>query len=264
MLNHEERASRAWPLLVDVARRNDTITYSELAQAIDVHVRAIRFLLGPIQDYCIAGGLPPLTVLVVAKGTNLPGSGFIGCEDLDEGLSEVRAYPWEVEGNPFLYARSGTTRRTLVDTLVARPEDSGQVYALVEQRGMVQVLFREALLEAYEGACAFCGLSFHAALDACHIVPWAHSARAERLDVRNGLLLCATHHRLFDAGWLDVTEDLIIAYSDVGRVQGEYSGSDHRVADLHGKRVFVPVEPHHRLWPDALSRRKAILAQACD
>ena len=68
-------------------------------------------------------------------------------------------------------------------------------------RGRIQAAFRNELMVRWKGVCAFCGCSIRSALEAAHLVPWAKCDSDEsRLDPSNGLLLCATHHRMFDAG----------------------------------------------------------------
>lgn len=73
-VNQTERARLAWQVLIDVSKARRTITYSGLGARIGVHHRAIRYVLGPIQDYCLETRLPPLTILVV-NGSGRPGTG---------------------------------------------------------------------------------------------------------------------------------------------------------------------------------------------
>ena len=56
------------------------------------------------------------------------------------------------------------TQAAFAAALVADPDSAGDVYARVKVRGVVQSVFRRALMTAYDEACAFCGLQFHAAL----------------------------------------------------------------------------------------------------
>ena len=81
-------------------------------------------------------------------------------------------YPWHELPNPFGFAESGTTLEQLAQRLLSKPEESAEVYGRIQNRGMAQVLFRQALLAAYGWRCAFCGLSLEAALQAAHIIPW--------------------------------------------------------------------------------------------
>jgi putative restriction endonuclease len=53
LVNQAQRAFDAWNVLVDCARNRRTISYGELASAIGIHQRAIRFVLGLIQEHCL-------------------------------------------------------------------------------------------------------------------------------------------------------------------------------------------------------------------
>jgi hypothetical protein len=71
---------------------------------------------------------------------------------------------------------------------------------LVVQR-VGQDIFREALLEYWQGCCPLTGIADPALLRASHIVRWAEcESDAQRLDVHNGLLLSALWDAAFDAG----------------------------------------------------------------
>jgi hypothetical protein len=68
-------------------------------------------------------------------------------------------------------------------------------FRLVKARAQQQA-FRKNVLDAQDRKCAVCDISIPAALDAAHLVPKEHNGSD---DVRNGIVLCALHHRLFDA-----------------------------------------------------------------
>jgi putative restriction endonuclease len=71
--------------------------------------------------------------------------------------------------------------------------------AIVRRRG--QQAFRKALIEAYGGRCAITGCDLTDVLEAAHIHPY----RGEKTnDVRNGLLLRADFHTLFDLGLIGI------------------------------------------------------------
>jgi putative restriction endonuclease len=65
-----------------------------------------------------------------------------------------------------------------------------------------QGAFRVAVIEAYGRACAVTGEHSLPALDAAHIRSYDQEGPHE---VRNGILLRADLHRLFDKGYLTVT-----------------------------------------------------------
>lgn len=71
-----------------------------------------------------------------------------------------------------------------------------------------QNLFREALIDYWEGRCAVTGLDVVSLLRASHIKPWAACASdEERLDVFNGLLLAPHLDALFDGGWISFSPE---------------------------------------------------------
>lgn len=71
--------------------------------------------------------------------------------------------------------------------------------AVVRQR-VGQDLFREMLLDYWDGRCAVTGLAVPELLRASHAKPWKDASDAERLDVYNGLLLAVHLDALFDRG----------------------------------------------------------------
>ncbi|MFT6910310.1 MAG: putative restriction endonuclease [Oleiphilaceae bacterium] len=244
-VNQVERAARAWPVLINRAHKKATITYGELGKALGVHHRAVRFVLGVIQDYCLEVNLPPLTILIV-NSSGLPGSGFIAIDldSFDEGLQKVYYFDWGSIANPFGFSATGDSYESIVAELIHDPSSSGDVYTRVKARGVKQILFREALLKAYSRRCAFTDISALVTLEACHIVPWSKASHAERLDVRNGLLLNSLHHKLFDCGHITLTTDHRIVYYDPHGEERNYSPLERQLTTgLHGKLIHVP----HRL-----------------
>ncbi len=76
-------------------------------------------------------------------------------------------------------------------------------------------LFRDGLLDLWEGRCAVTGLAVPALLRASHIKPWADcETDAERLDVYNGILLAAHLDAAFDRGFITLADDGAIVVSD--------------------------------------------------
>lgn len=81
-----------------------------------------------------------------------------------------------------------------------------EVVAEVRRR-VGQDLFREAVLDLWEGRCAVTGLAVPELLRASHAKPWAVATDVERLDVHNGLLLAVHLDALFDRGFLTFTAE---------------------------------------------------------
>ncbi|CAM5420705.1 HNH endonuclease [Rhodanobacter lindaniclasticus] len=72
-----------------------------------------------------------------------------------------------------------------------------------------QDVFREALMDLWQGRCAVTGLALPPELlRASHAKPWAKASDIERLDPFNGLLLSIHLDAMFDSG--------LIAFSDEG------------------------------------------------
>ncbi|WP_050985994.1 HNH endonuclease [Thiomonas arsenitoxydans] len=77
---------------------------------------------------------------------------------------------------------------------------------LVIQR-IGQDLFRNALLDYWQGRCCVTNLAVPGLLRASHIKPWAKCVEDdERLDVFNGLLLAPHVDALFDGGWISFSD----------------------------------------------------------
>jgi len=248
-VNQAQRAYLAWPILVAQAKSNKTITYKQLGDAIGIHHRAVRFVLGLIQDYCMDEKLPPLTILVINQ-TGKPGGGFIAwdVDHFEEGFEKVVSFNWSDVENPFSFASNGERYEHLITTLIESPADSEQVYTRVRSRGIAQSMFRDALLRAYGWKCSFTELSFAAGLQAAHIIPWTESSKSERLDIRNGILLNSFHHSLFDQGLITITRDHKIFFYDPDMKDGRYSDFDKMLTvDLHQKPMRLPKNREH--WP---------------
>jgi len=259
-VNQIERAAQAWPVLTRTAKNRTTITYGELGAAIGVHHRAIRFVLGVIQDYCLAERLPPLTILII-NSSGKPGDGFIAynLRHFEKGLEEVWSFDWRSIENPFTFTQPGESHKTLISELKNSPETSKDIYTRVKSRGIKQLLFREALLSAYREQCAFTQLSFTGGLEACHIVPWAMAKDSERLDIRNGILINSFHHKLFDQGIVTISSDHRIVFYDPKQKDGEYSRVDRELTvKLHGQPLHMPFKLNQRPLPEYIHRHHQI------
>lgn len=58
--------------------------------------------------------------------------------------------------------------------------------------------FRKLLIEKRGCECQLCSINLPEVLRASHIQSWSKSSPEERMDIENGLLLCANHDALFD------------------------------------------------------------------
>lgn len=101
-MNKFERAAQIWAVLGWAASHRQTMTYQQLGQAVGMPPAGLGGMLDPIQAYCVARKLPPLTVLVVQKDTGLPGSGFTAAQAVQVASDQARVFDfdWLAHGNP--------------------------------------------------------------------------------------------------------------------------------------------------------------------
>jgi putative restriction endonuclease len=97
-----------------------------------------------------------------------------------------------------------------------------------------QGAFRVSVTDAYNRACAVTAEHSLPALEAAHIRPFAKDGPHE---VRNGLLLRADLHRLFEQGYLTVTPNHELWVSD--RLRNDYHNG-RSYYPLRGTRIAVP------------------------
>lgn len=85
------------------------------------------------------------------------------------------------------------------------PRETEAERLVVQRKG--QGIFRESLIEYWQGECPLTGITDQQLLRASHIKPWADcQTDAERLDVHNGLLLSALWDAAFDQGLVTFDE----------------------------------------------------------
>ena len=249
-------AGKIWPKLTQAAERHEFLHYGDLAPLIPTNPLNVGRALGPIQTYCLDRGLPPLTAIVVNKGKNTPGGGYIATtkEDWEHAVAIVRRFDWLTEQNPFSSFDLDDSDDVLIHRLLSNPDSAETIYRMMPSRGIAQRLFREALLKAYDHQCAMCGLTFPCALEAAHIVPWVDATPQQRMDLRNGFILCSTHHRLFDDGWFDIDQNFQISYTDVAQEEEPYSEADNwATLKIHGTTLLTP--KHANLAPAFRARK---------
>jgi putative restriction endonuclease len=89
-------------------------------------------------------------------------------------------------------------------------------------------------MDAYSRACAVTQEHSLPALEASHIQPYA---KAGPHDVRNGVLLRADLHRLFDQGYVTITPEFRLEVSP--RLKQDYRNG-RSYYPLHGQHVALP------------------------
>jgi putative restriction endonuclease len=138
-----------------------------------------------------AAGTLALPVFVIAYSDTNPGKRNVHLGWVEE---------WDDSLGLFLIAFSDDARSRQLLTKLEEP------FQLTEKRKHVkrevkarpgQSHFSFYVFQRYGRRCAVCSLSVPEVLDAAHIVPDRHEGS---YDPRNGMVLCAVHHRAFDAG----------------------------------------------------------------
>jgi putative restriction endonuclease len=113
----------------------------------------------------------------------------------------------------------------------------------LEVQRIGQDVFRDALLEYWEGRCPVTGLAVPALLRASHIKPWADcEADAERLDVFNGLLLAPHMDSAFDGGFVTFEDDGAIVIS------AALDTHARRCLGLHVALALKGLADRHRIY----------------
>jgi putative restriction endonuclease len=164
--------------------------------------------------------------------------------------------------------------RSVRDTKVLRAVGSdryspdGQALASVARgrRGALRSLqhvlrsrsFRARVLTAYGMKCAVCGLASRPP-DALHLVPPVPGGGTN--DTSNGIALCTTHHKAYDAALITIADDYRVFLSEA-RVETLSAANLHGGLDAFRQSlrpyIFIPPEPGLRPLPENLRRGREI------
>lgn len=102
------------------------------------------------------------------------------------------------------------------------------------RRRLGQGAFRLAVTDGYQRRCAVSGEKTLPILDAAHIQSYAAGGEHE---ISNGLLLRTDIHKLFDCGYVTVTDDLRFAVSE--RLKADFDNGKHYY-EMQGRPVATP------------------------
>lgn len=176
----------------------------------------------------------------------LPTYGAVAEPALPPGAEAARRVP-DIPSLHGLLRRAFQLARTLPDEIlhVFEERTAGMPRATEAERLVVQRvgqdIFRERLLDYWDGRCAVTGLAVRELLRASHIKPWAScETDAERLDVFNGLLLAPHLDAAFDAGFITVADDGAVLVSPL------LSAQERGSLALHTPLRIVHLAPEHR------------------
>lgn len=130
---------------------------------------------------------------------------------------------------------------------VEEVRDFAKTYAITSvERRLHQAKFRNTVLAAYRDRCAVCVLRLRPLLDAAHVIP--DRDPKPTVNVTEGLSLCATHHRAFDAHFLKFDRDYNVKVDlPEGFRAGE--GEERMLVSFEGRPLHLP--ENRALWPVA-------------
>jgi len=118
------------------------------------------------------------------------------------------------------------------------PSGPSETLRMTKQR-VHQAFFREAVLSSYDETCCITGLRIRECLTASHIVPWS-ADEEHRADPTNGLCLSSTFDRLFDAGLVAITEDLVVCVSEI-LLRARIPSTQELICKYHAKPMIRPI-----------------------
>lgn len=113
--------------------------------------------------------------------------------------------------------------------------------------------FRGSVLDAYQSACAMCGLGL-SLVEGAHIYP--ASAPGSIDTVRNGIALCANHHRAFDRHQVTVLpDDLRVVFRPDFLPRASAGHAERLFLDGTFEFLTTPLRPIHDPDPKYLEAR---------
>lgn len=128
--------------------------------------------------------------------------------------------------------------RSFEEQTAALPRETEAERTVIARVG--QGIFRQALMDYWNGTCPLTSINDPALLRASHIVPWAECENdALRLNVYNGLLLSSLWDAAFDAGLIGFTAD------GTPIVSPSLSGNAAAALRLEAAPVILGLTPQH-------------------
>jgi len=152
---------------------------------------------------------------VVNADTGIPGPGFTAWPGkLEDAYEEVFNFHWDTISRPFSNLEQIKESQPAGPTPEIPDFNVPDEKIIINGRGPYQYRFRKMMLREYKRECAMCNTKLKSLLVASHIVPWALDI-GNRLNPRNGILLCRTHDSLFESGHIEVGTDFSISVVEI-------------------------------------------------
>jgi len=133
------------------------------------------------------------------------------------------------------YLHLDSTHEGKSQLLLAEPESPVYGKSILTKVRLGQGAFRVLVTDAYSRRCSITAEKTLPVLEAAHIKPYSDSGPHA---ISNGLLLRSDMHKLFDSGYLTITNDLKVEVSS--RIKAEFENGKEYY-QYHGKDLlFVP------------------------
>lgn len=144
-----------------------------------------------------------------------------------------------IEESATEFVKTATTVSNLVKnleriTLISNTETNVEVHKRIGQN-----VFRNILLEIYNGKCCVCGLNIKELLRASHIIPWSDN-KQNRLNPENGLCLSATYDVAFDKNLISFDKDYRMVVSKYIRDFYTNETAKEYFEKYEGKQLVMP------------------------
>jgi putative restriction endonuclease len=152
---------------------------------------------------------------------------------------------WDDQAKAFII-EFGLRQASIMETVSERPfklivQEFGEKYEVTKRSN--QAAFRIAVFRRYGFQCAVCDVSVTDLLDAAHLVSKSEHGSD---DPRNGIPLCALHHRAFDSNLFSIDPStLAVVTRKKGPSMAELGITKHEISHLP---VFPPREALNYCW----------------
>lgn len=125
---------------------------------------------------------------------------FVKVKDVNTGKLYVYIKP------SFFIDEKYSTEKEIIENIMAGSLSAAQTYR------KKQAQYRSALLEEMP-FCVITKVAEDRILEACHIKPYKFCDENEKYDIRNGLVMTPTYHKLFDLGFISFNDNGTILVS---------------------------------------------------
>lgn len=144
--------------------------------------------------------------------------GMSNAGKLDQEIYNEFSNNWDdliYESEELLSKKSGKgnlKELTLAEIEIDNSKVGKDVNRLVKSR-VNQSFFRKVVMQIYSNKCAVSSIDLPELLIASHIIPWS-SNENERLNPANGICLSPLYDRVFDKGFMTLTDNFEIKFSN--------------------------------------------------